>query len=510
MLVEDIQAVALTCVVVATTAYAVRWYLDPINAIATVGGPSFPGLSFFAVVWTPPRDYREVLEEGYRKARHSAFKVRRLGQWLVVVSGRRMVEELRKRPDEELSFPLSVQEALQSQYALEPPLRSDHYHVKVVQEKLGARRLPDIIPVVIDEIPFALREHIAAKENEWTSVPVMPVMQKIVAQTSNRAFVGLPLCRNEDYLAQAIGFAVHVARDAAALLLVPGFMRPLVAPFIRNVKRHTSHAVSRLRPIIEERRRAFAELGEGWNDKPNDVLQLILDKAISKGEGMTTIVQRLLMVDFAAISTTSSTITHVLYHLAEKPDFLTPLRKEIEASISTDGWTPTALGNMWKLDSILRETLRHHGISLLSMQRMAAKDITLSDGTRIPKGTLVFAATHPLHHDGAHIEHADTFDPFRYADVRRAAPTGESLKHRCTSTSPGYIAFGHGTLACPGRYFAVNMLKATLARIILDYDLKLGGDGVRPADVCYGLNIMPAPDGRVLFKKRSEQSLGSV
>ena len=54
----------------------------------------------------------------------------------------------------------------------------------------------------------------------------------------------------------------------------------------------------------------------------------------------------------------------MLYHLAEDPKLLAPLREEIEASIATDGWTAAALGKMWKLDSILRETLRHHPANL--------------------------------------------------------------------------------------------------------------------------------------------------
>ena len=38
----------------------------------------------------------------------------------------------------------------------------------------------------------------------------------------------------------------------------------------------------------------------------NDILQLILDKAISKGESATVITQRLLLVNFAAIHTTTT------------------------------------------------------------------------------------------------------------------------------------------------------------------------------------------------------------
>ena len=54
----------------------------------------------------------------------------------------------------------------------------------------------------------------------------------------------------------------------------------------------------------------------------------------------------------------------MIYHLAEKPDLLVPLREEVEACIAADGWTAAALGKMRKLDSVLRETLRHHGPNL--------------------------------------------------------------------------------------------------------------------------------------------------
>ena len=54
----------------------------------------------------------------------------------------------------------------------------------------------------------------------------------------------------------------------------------------------------------------------------------------------------------------------------------------------------------------------------------------------------------------------------------------------------------------PGRHFASNELKAILGHIILNYDLKLGGDGLRPPDVFVAMATMPAPESRVLFKKR--------
>ena len=80
------------------------------------------------------------------------------------------------------------------------------------------------------------------------------------------------------------------------------------------------------------------------------------------------------------------------------------------------------------------------------MGRKAMKDLTLSNGTLIPRGTILAAAAHATHHDSTTLDHADKFDAFRYARMRSAMAPGDvkSLKHQFTTTSPEYIPFGHG------------------------------------------------------------------
>ena len=51
---------------------------------------------------------------------------------------------------------------------------------------------------------------------------------------------------------------------------------------------------------------------------------------------------------------------------------------------------------------------------------------------------------------------------------------------------------GVDPLGSPGRYFAAKELKAILAHIILNYDMKLGGDGSRPPNVYFAMGVMPA------------------
>lgn len=73
---------------------------------------------------------------------------------------------------------------------------------------------------------------------------------------------------------------------------------------------------------------------------------------------------------------------------------------------------------------------------------MATRDMTLVDGTFIPKGTLVTAAAAPAHRDQKYYERADAFDPFRFSRAREE--TGIGATQAFTHTSSKWLAFGHG------------------------------------------------------------------
>jgi len=55
--------------------------------------------------------------------------------------------------------------------------------------------------------------------------------------------------------------------------------------------------------------------------------------------------------------------THALYELAARPQYLAPLREEIEGVIERYGWSKMALVHMSKLDSFFKESQRVNGSS---------------------------------------------------------------------------------------------------------------------------------------------------
>ena len=54
-------------------------------------------------------------------------------------------------------------------------------------------------------------------------------------------------------------------------------------------------------------------------------------------------------------------------------------------------------------------------------------------------------------------------------------------------------------ISSPGRFFAVNELKAMLAHVVLTYDLKMTDI---PQDTRSGINIVPDMNAEVWFRKR--------
>ena len=60
----------------------------------------------------------------------------------------------------------------------------------------------------------------------------------------------------------------------------------------------------------------------------------------------------------------SQTVTVALFLLTQNPDYIEPLRMEIQSAIEEGGWTKASFGQMWKLDSFLKEMLRRWSLGI--------------------------------------------------------------------------------------------------------------------------------------------------
>ncbi|KAI0800568.1 cytochrome P450 [Fomes fomentarius] len=496
---DEYLTLLYTSLVGLVVVYILRWRLNPLNPIPTVGGSSLPLLSY----WTNrnfERDPYEHLREGHRKYGGAPFKVALKGEWMVVLSDPEMIDDFRRRPDEELSFAALQEETLQIPHTLGAEFRfhNHSYQIGLIRNQL-TRAIPLVLPDIIDELDVAMPTYLPLKGDEWVTVNMVSTLKKVIARVSSRVFVGLPLCRNQHYLDIVVNFAIDMISDRTRFMEYPPFLRPLLARLKSDTGRNVGKASQYLSPIFDERRAMLEAFGEGYTGKPEDLLQWILEDGIRRGSSDQAMATRMLLIYFAAIQTTSLTLTHALFDLASMPGYIQPLRNEIESVIATNGWTKSSMDKMWKLDSFLKESHRYNGLVLVSMLRKALKDVKMSDGTIIPAGTTVGAASYLLHRDSASYPSPDLFDPFRFATLRESE--GEGTKHQFANTSMNYIPFGHGKHACPGRFFAANELKAVVCYLLINYDLKLVGDK-RPENRTLGYHNMPNPSGEMMFRRR--------
>ena len=140
-----------------------------------------------------------------------------------------------------------------------------------------------------------------------------------------------------------------------------------------------------------------------------------------------------------------------------------------------------------------------------SLNRKAMVDTELSDGTFIPKGSFISANMTTIHNDPEYYPAPNEFRPWRFSDMREKS-SEEALKHQAVNTSTEFLPFGHGRHACPGRFFAVNELKAMMCYLVMNYHIRAEEEGVRPPNYLSGLSVVPNPMAKVLFKRRAESS----
>ncbi|KAF8549777.1 cytochrome P450 [Imleria badia] len=495
---------AVTGVIAAILVFSNVARPSKLDAIPTVGSSTWLG-SWWAGL-KHLSNAMDVIQEGYEKHKSAPFKIATLYHWTVIFSSRDHVEELCRAPNNTLSFTEAINDAshrclprLQVEYTMAPEIHRNPYHDSVVHSQL-TRNIGALYPEIRNEVIAAFDEILDLKGTEWKNVPALSTVQKVVCRTSNRMFVGLPLCRDPDWIDLNIRYTIDVVKGAAILILFPKLLKPVAARLFTNVHQNKQRGRKLIGPIIEERQNYLNEYGDKWADKPNDFLSWLMEAAEGPELRVESLATRMLVVNAVAIHTASHSFTHALFYLVANPQYIQPLREEVEGIVEKEGWSKAALSKMRKVDSFLKECQRFEGVNCVSLIRKALKDFTFSDGTFVPKGTQIVTAARCVHRDEAVYESALAFDPFRFAHA--SDEDGDGTKHQYVSTTPEYLPFGLGRRACPGRFFAATELKTMLAHIVMMYDVKLEDDATHPQALHFGTSIVPDPSAKVMFRRR--------
>ncbi|KAI0284729.1 cytochrome P450 [Russula brevipes] len=488
------------CVVVSLF---IGWYLkgDPLlNAIPTVGF-SDRILSYFSALQFNFDGVR-MLKEGYEKTRPGLFKIANFRRWMVLAAGPELIEDVRKAPDNILSMNEPMFEFVQPEYTLDLLDLSDQYHVDVIRSKL-TRNIAVTFKEVREELISALDDWIPTQDDKWVKVPILETVQRVICRATNRVFVGVPLCRDRDYQTLNLTFAVNVIKFGVIISMFPKPLRLVVSRMLSSLPSQIRQETEFIRPIVEERFAKMEEFGDDWDDKPNDVLMWLMEEAKGVEKSLEGLARRLLLINFAGIHSSSLTFTQTLYRLLANPQYIEPLRQEVEAVIAEEGWTKAGVDKMHKIDSLLRETQRVDGLGFLAMSRLALRPFTFSNGMTIPAGTLVAIPASAAHTDERTFPNPNEFDGFRFSKLRESDEDTVTGKHQAFSPSSEQLSWGLGRHTCPGRFFAVNEIKALLAHIVVTYDIKFEEGKGFPPDRCIAALRIPGT-ANVMFRARQK------
>ncbi|KAF9001314.1 cytochrome P450 [Cyathus striatus] len=459
---------------------------------------------------------KDILREGYYRYPDAIFKVPTIQKWEVVVNGPQLIDDIRRAGDDELSFHHASSDLwlrrgknTQLDYTTKSGLRENPYHLKIVQTTLTTHFGP-YCAAIHDEIVASMNDLVPTKGTEWTSIPALTTMTDLIARTGNRIFVGLPFCRNQAYLKLAINFSRDLILSAVIINHTPKVLQPLMGRLVSPLKYYQRNGMKHLGEILTHRVEMKKEYGKDWEDKPDDLISWLIDEAEGDMLEPENLVMRILFLNFAAIHTTSITLTNALFDLATYPQYIQELREEAKEAIGNEGWSKAGIAKLHKLDSFIRESMRVSGLAGISLMRKVIhpRGFKFSNGVTLPYGTYVSVAADALHHDENVYTNANTFEGFRFYDMCKSEE--DRVKYLFTSPSTEYLPFGMGRHACPGRYetyesrfFAVHEIKSTLAYILLNYDIKLK-DQLRPSSQWLAYAIVPDSKGQLMFRKRKE------
>ncbi|KAK8055059.1 cytochrome P450 [Apiospora rasikravindrae] len=469
---------------------------------------------------------KTLLDEGYYKysRNNQAYVLPYFLNGYQVVLPPSQIDWLLAQPDSALSQEDVNRQFLESDYTFpHPSFVKDPVHPEIIRHEL-TKKLNSFADDVVDEMEQALADGWGIDTDEWVEVNVYQTLLRMVARLSTRVFVGLPLCRDPEFLEACESFNRNVALSGAFLNLLPSFLKPFLAPLVSGADYLRYKKCARyILPTIKERLETLKnreKLPVFDPSHPSDYIQWAIDHAVHKG-GLESrelesrvIATRFAILCFAAIQSSVITLTNAVFDIASSPDCassLDTMRREVldetaTATTAAPSWSRAMMARLTHVDSALRESLRLNGFIERGIMKMvvAPGGVTLPDGSHVPRGTKVGISGWSVHHDDDIYTNATMYDAFRFANGSASGNgdgngNGRNKPQALINTSDHFMGFSHGSHACPGRFFAANQMKIALGHIALRYEIEPIPD--RPKNQWFFGHIAP-PLGETLRVRR--------
>ncbi|KAF2649034.1 putative cytochrome P450 [Lophiostoma macrostomum CBS 122681] len=445
-----------------------------------------------------------TIEKGYRKFKESAYKLIRSDVNMVVLP-HSVMPELASLPNEIASGIRALERDLLGKWTAIHMIIESRLHHRMVQRKLTPN-LSLVTPGIEDEVSSALSD-IFPNSEEWTPVKPYYALLEVTARVVSRVLLGLPVCRNAEWLESATQFTENIFESIVIMRYFPPWLyTPLgfLLPSVWRTQGYVRKVHNLLGPLFAKR---LEDLDNGtYKPAPGtqpDVFSWLAELSEGRDRDPTKLAHYELLLAQASIHTTLVREVNVLYDIIVEPRYLSMLREEIAHTQQT-GWSKRSYHELHKLDSILKESQRVHPPTTIGLRRIMQQPYTLANGMHLPKDSYVCLPIYSIENDAANTENPEQFDGLRYYN-KRLKNAGEpiSQKHQFSSTDPTALGFGFGKTACPGRFFAGLVLKVLFVKLLTEYDFQfMPGVKERPKNLFAHEFLFPQRDYEILVRRR--------
>ncbi|OBT75677.1 hypothetical protein VF21_05186 [Pseudogymnoascus sp. 05NY08] len=412
---------------------------------------------------------------------------------------------IRKIPDKMANSTPANEDGL----VLEPFLGHDNTDIIHLVRTDITRSVDAMIDPLKDEIHTTLSLHFlppttaatVIDNEEWYPLTVHPSTLTAIGRITTRILVGKKYTTLPAWTDTLAGFANGIIIQSFLLKHLWRPIVPLIAPLFNTTRR-----VAKLRALILPDVRALLAnpLPPGtYQDGKPTVLPMMVNYVLSRpgyaeakeSTVLTGVIGRLLDLSFAAVDTTTITLTHCIHDLVSHPPsiYADPILEQARSVLASNNgvWTTQALSSLPLLDSFIKESQRLHPIGQLLSQRkvLDPKGVTLMpsegfEGARpvhLPFGAVTQMPLHGIHMDAGLYEEPGEFKGFRFAGDKVAS----------SQPSDRFMSFGHGKHACPGRHLALVVVKLFLLEFLERFEYR---EVERPGDWQLGFMFNAVPD----------------
>jgi cytochrome P450 len=294
-----------------------------------------------------------------------------------------------------------------------------------------------------EELRYGLDKELGPCE-DWTPVQLYPQLARIVALMSGRIFVGLPLSREEEWIDASVNYTRDVMVARAAIIRQPEILHPFIArllPEVRSLRRYGERGAVLLTPLIKEilALESAGKLHEVDLEENMRGTMVSWMLKYSTSRSVRQIADDQMALSFAAIFTTTGTTSQAIFDLVCRPEYLKPLRDEIQQVVDEDGYDDISgmprklkkqsIPKLRKLDSFIKESMRLSPQTIVTMDRITTAPLHLSTGHTIPKGVHISFPSYAISLTAPSIAPAQScnpesyvplheFDGFRFAKLR--------------------------------------------------------------------------------------------